>query len=454
MKQLQLQPIQGAAKQAQAEHQLREAIRKGLLQVGDPLPSIRNLAGQFAVHRNTVYWALMNLVAEGWLCAEARRGFFVDNLAKHFIQKRPQEIKKIQPEFQYDLRSGVCDLRLLDVNQFKRHLNKAINQMSVHDFGYGLTAGHPKFLTRLSEYLAQTRQMTQQKLIVTNGAIEAASIIVQNQIKPGDVVAMAEYTYPIMRDLFEQYGAKIVAIKLDEHGLSTEDLEHKLQKHKVKMVYVTPLYQYPTTVTMPIERRRNLLALAGQYHFNILEDDYVHELYYQQIPPPSLASMDQNNCVFYMSSFSKVLFPAIRLGFAAVPAKDFEAVLQRKYLASNQTEVFIQLAVAHMMQSGYFERYIRKVRRSLKERRDALYKTLENYPQLEFSKPLGGNALWIRADKELASIVTKAEKNKIRLVTESFFSLCSSRKPQHYFRLGFAGYTPKEMKRLLRWLME
>ena len=454
MNQLQLQTIQGSAKQSQAEQQLRAAITSSRLQIGDPVPSIRHLATQFSIHRNTVYCALMNLVAEGWLRSEARRGFFVSDLVGHFIKPKLDQVSAPKPTFQYDLRSGVCDLRLVDLNQFKRHLNAAINAMSVHDFGYGLTAGHPEFLNQLAQYLAQTRQITQQKLIVTNGAIEAASIIVQQQIKPGDKVAMAKYTYPVMRDLLVQYGAKIISISLDKGGLSTLDLEKKLKVHKIKLVYVTPLYQYPTTATMPLERRRTLLALASKYNFNILEDDYVHELYYQQMPPPSLASLDQESRVFYMSSFSKVLFPAIRLGFAAVPGQHFDSILQYKYLASNQTEVFMQLTVSHMMRSGYFERYMRKVRRSLKTRYDALLECLEKYPALEFIEPLGGNALWIRADKQLNKIILNAKKHKIRLVTESFFSLNNSKKPQQYFRLGFAGYTSLEMARLLRWLVK
>ena len=422
------------------------------MRVGEKLPSIRELAQQFNVHRNTVYLALNDLVAEGLLCSLPKKGFYVDPSIVEYYQLKQKKIVShkrgtAKSRLFYDLRSGTADLRNFDLNAFKHNFNHAITKMTHRDFEYGFTAGHPKLIAVLNSYLWQMRDIQQPDLLITNGSQEALYLLCQLLIRPSDTIALPALTYPAMKMLALQHNANIISIKLDAQGLEIDDLEKKLQQYRIRFLYITPHNQYPTTVTLPLSRRLKLLSLAKKYDFFIIEDDYAHEFSFAATPP-TLASMDRQQRVCYVSSFSKILLPSMRVGFVSLPKNLYKPCLHLKNLISRQNEVLTQLTLAEMIHSGYFEQYLRRLRKIIKYRRTFLVSKLQSLAEIEFKVPQVGLVFWLQTGRLTKFIINNAERHGILIETEHSYSVKKINKAARFIRLGFAKYDEHELSYL------
>ena len=463
MKSLTLSPLEiNTPKIHQITTQLQDFIRQGILKPHDALPSLRVLAQQWQVHRNTVHLALSELVAQGWLVNQPYKGFVVAQWVEQYVALDKIKPCKIDPivdtesagRSQFDLRSGVSDLRLFDIMKFKRCYNQAFTQATYQDLDYRYAQGVPQFRAVLGEYLRRVRGITTRELLITNGSQESLFILSQLLLQPGDYAAMPELTYPDAKRVFELRGARILPIALDREGLNMDSLEQQLQQYPIKLLYTTPQHQYPTTVTLPLVRRLKLLALAEQYNFYIIEDDYDHELHFVHTPPLALASADQYDRIFYLSSFTKILLPAIRVGFISSPQKFLNDLCDIKTLISRRNEPFAQMALTHWIQCGEFERQLRRTIRQLRQRRQVVIKLLQHYqPQLgfDFIVPDGGVALWLNMGQKTPQIITCAKQHNILLMDDRSYAVQPKQKPNGV-RLAFAKHTEKELTHALQLL--
>lgn len=447
---------------------IRDSIRKGQLRPGDVLPSTRDLGRKFQMHRHTVMSAIGELQAEGWITAHAKRFYQVNSiLPSKFLQPRKMlnraiSVDKISfsfgrlaqtpdyvpsSKYKYAFPSGFPDLRLFPMREFKSCLYDALRSPGV--LTYASPAGHERLIEQIQDYLRRVRAVDNRSIVVTNGSQEALFLLAQLLIKPGDIVAVEALGYPPAIEALRFAGAKLLPISVDLHGLDVEELDKFSKKHKIKAVYTTPLHQYPTTVSLTAVRRLQLYEVAVKNRILILEDDYDHEFHYTNQPVSPLASFDPASIVLYISTFSKVLFPSARIGFAAIPPTIAHEMSKLKRISSRQNETILQDAIARWMQQGEFEKHLRKMRRIYDERRLKMLADLREHqtrhPEISWTAPSGGMALWLETKRNSFILSERAAKKGVLVNAEARFRVDA--KAGTHLRLGFSGQTPQENSR-------
>lgn len=449
---------------------LRHAIQSGRLRPGERLPSCRRLAEMLGVHRHTVTAAADELVAEGWLEGGARRAHRVSAVlpsdffrprAKH-APARPQRTLKWRlareagpphvgsgggPDCRYSFTGGVPDLRLFPYEEFRACMAQALRSSPSRLGDYGDPAGHPEFIERLALYLRRVRALTGRRILVTHGSQEGMFLVGQLLLRQGDKVAVDELGFPPAWDAFRAAGAQLVPVRLDGQGMVPDALEAALERHEIRLIYLTPHHQYPTTVTLPAARRLRIYELASRRGIPIMEDDYDHEYHFRSQPIAPLASADPCGLVIYASTLSKVMFPSIRLGFLAVPEAIHRPLADLRAVVTRQSNIFLQDAVARWMDNGGFERHLRRMRRVYAERRDALVGALSagrgSGLPLDWKVPDGGMALWLDCGMDSDAIAREARLRGLLVQPESRFRFNATRAGTH-LRLGYASRTPEE----------
>jgi GntR family transcriptional regulator/MocR family aminotransferase len=451
---------------------LRQAIQSGRLKPGERLPSCRRLAVMLGVHRHTVSAATAELVAEGWLKGGERRAHTVAAvLPSEFFKTRAGQsaprcpkplkwrlVRNAGPvagspsgarEHQYTFAGGVPDLRLFPYDEFRTCLAQAFRRAPTDLGGYGDPAGHPDFVERLSLYLRRVRSLTGRRILVTHGSQEGMYLTAQLLLRPGDKVAIDELGFPPAWDAFRAAGADLAPVKLDAEGMVPEALEAVLSREPVHLIYLTSHHQFPTTVTLPVERRQRIYELASRHGIPIIEDDYDHEFHFRSQPIAPLASNDPCELVIYTSTLSKIMFPSMRLGFLAVPEAIYSPLVNLRAVMTRQNNVFLQDAVARWIDTGGFERHLRRMRREYEERRDALVEALAAGRRaglpLEWRVPCGGMALWLDCGVNSDAVAREASARKVLVQPESRFRFAGTGAGTH-LRLGYASQTPQEIR--------
>jgi len=451
---------------------LRQAIQSGRLKPGERLPSCRQLALMLGVHRHTVTAAADELVAEGWLKGGERRAHRVAAvLPSEFFRSRtgkaaPRCLRPLKWRLvrragvmktgtggtrghRYVFAGGVPDLRLFPYDEFRACVAQALRSAAGRPGGYGDPAGHPGFIDRLSLYLRRVRALTGRRIVVTHGSQEGMFLTAQLLLRTGDKVAVDELGFQPAWDAFRAAGADLVPVRLDANGMVPEALEAALNDEPVRLIYLTSHHQHPTTVTLPAERRLRIYELASRRGVPILEDDYDHEFHFRSQPIAPIASSDPCELVIYTSTLSKIMFPSMRLGFLAVPEAIYQPLVNLRAVMTRQNNIFLQDAVARWIDSGGFERHLRRMRRTYQERRDALVDALAvgrraGLP-LDWSVPDGGMALWLDCGVDSDAVAREASARKVLVTPESRYRFTGTRTGTH-LRLGYASQTPEEIR--------
>lgn len=468
MKELRLNLTSSSApKYQQLADAIRSAIRQGRVRPGEALPSSRELARRYSMDRHTVMNAIGELEAEGWVRAHEKRHYEVnETLPSAFLRPQSTLQKQIAVQqtsyrfarssrvgeyipvsrFGHSFPSGFPDLRLFPMKEFKSHFYDALR--SRKSLGYGDPAGDEGLISQIEMYLRRVRNIDNREVIITHGSQEAIFFLAQLLIQPGDSVAIEALGYPPAAEALKFAGAKLIAIPVDADGLCVDRLEKILAKTRIRLLYVTPLHQYPTTVTLTASRRLKLYELACKHDFLILEDDYDNEFHYVSQPVAPLASFDPAGRILYVSTLSKVLFPSARLGFMSVPKPVALEVARLKRISSRQNEQLLQVAIGRWMKSGGFEKHLRKMRRTYEERCDSMHETLlaiqRSHPQISWRKPDGGMALWLNTAGDSAKLAERAARAGILVMPEANFRMDGG--PGTHLRLGFSAQTPAENK--------
>lgn len=446
---------------------IRLAIRNRQLLPSEALPSVKQLADMLSINRHTVMKGLAELVAEGWLESIERIGYHVvsDLPIETSLTVTSQQLRQIEvntqcsdfnfklvkrgcplPEYpsnnyQFNFTGGQPDLSLFPYAEFKSQMSDVLIRKDKSHFGYGDSAGDKDLIEEIKIYLRRVRALTNREVVITNGSQEALFIISQLLLQAGDKVAVEHLGYPPAWAAFRSSGAELVGIKQDQHGMLPSDLEKKLKLGKIKLIYLTPLHQYPTTVTLPVSRRMKIYQLACHYNIPIIEDDYDHEFHYSCQPLAPMASDDPIGLVIYISTFSKIMFPGARIGFIAVNQSLAQAIAEYRLLICHKGNVLMQSALARWMKSGEFERHLRRTTRKYQQRRDHAVQLLNQKSLFNYEIPDGGMALWLNINNTKISakaLVKRAKQQGIYLQGEGDFQLNSAVNTDSYLRLGFA----------------
>ena len=444
---------------------------RGRLRVGDALPGARSLAGSLGVHRNTVVAAYAELEAQGWIALEqGRRPRVVAPLAgppRRFAEQAelrthtPDEVGFSLPRGEGELLpprpraplalwGGVPDVRLLPRALIARAYHRRALRGGRDLWEYTPDPrGHPHLRRELSAMVSRTRGLvaTADDVLVTRGSQMAIALLAELLLRPGDVVAVEDPGYAPAWAALRRTGAKLVPIRVDEDGLRVGDLAALLDRTPVRAVYVTPHHQYPTTVMLSPARRLELLELARRRRLAILEDDYDHEFHYEGRPALSLASADRHGVVVYIGSLSKILSPALRLGFVVAPPPLIARLAARRAVFDRQGDLVLEASIADMLEDGGIERHVRRTARVYKGRRDFLVARLDAVfgERLQVRTPAGGMALWARATFDVEAWQEKAESGGVFFQTARSFTFDGS--APNVARFGFALRNEAELRR-------
>lgn len=416
---IQLHPKSDKTLYEQIYEYIRNEIRTGHLLQNEKLPSTRFLAEYLQVSRTTVDMAYGQLVAEGYLEARPQRGYFVcavDNLYEIEMQPSDVEAKSVTAEEQevcpYDFSPTAIDMRFFPYATWKKISKNILVDAKSSMFALGEPQGDLELRTTICRYLHGSRGVNCEPEQIIIGAGNDFLLLLLEKILGRHIhVAMENPTYVKAYKIFHSFAYPVSFVPMDENGIRVD----ALRGTDAQVAYVMPSHQYPTGVAMPIGRRLELLKWAaeeeGRY---LIEDDYDSEFRYKGKPLPSLQASDTNGRVVYIGTFSKAIAPAIRISYMVLPYPLLEKYRKECGFFSSSVSRIDQTILNEFIKDGYFERYLNKMRKQYRIKRDFLLNELK--PLEQSFRVSGGNAgLHIlltdrkgRSEEELAAAAEKA----------------------------------------------
>jgi GntR family transcriptional regulator/MocR family aminotransferase len=447
---------------AQLAHQLRKAIAEGLLSAGTCLPSTRALATTLNISRNVVVAAYDELFAEGYLEGRHGSGTYVSqdlparphasrpSPPRHPRWVRPSTLPRVQPPSSereiIEFRLGTPMIAPLSTRVWREIWHKAIRHLPPNTCGS--PKGDPGLRAALADYLGRARGIACQAddLIVTSGATQALDLLTRAILAPGDRVGFEEPGYPTARHMLAASGAQIHPLTVDEDGVRVDQLPRG--PAAPVLVYVTPSNQYPLTTRLSVVRRLALLDWARTNDSLIIEDDYDSEFRFHAPPLPALASLDTSGHVAYMGTFSKVLTPALRIGYLLVPPPLREPIERLKRFSDYHTSWPTQQALAVLLSEGYLDRHIRRMRLHYAQKRQMLKEAFAPIDSLAQLRGLDAGLhayLELRADLPSQDVAQAARKRGVIIST---LDSCYLGIPdRNGILLGYGGLAPQDVVR-------
>jgi GntR family transcriptional regulator/MocR family aminotransferase len=411
---------------------LRQGILSGSLAAGTRLPACRPLARDLGVNRITVKNAYSELEADGLVFSRVGSGTYVlppnplppvskSNLeadwpfwqinlqarntgSKHaVIQDMLKDARHPNP---INFASGISDSRQFPAEEFRKTIQSVMRRDGIAAMDYGEHNGYAPLREGITHILAsQGLQTRPENILITAGSQQAIALVSQVILKPEDVILVESPTYSIAMELFHALGFRIVGIPMDNQGMQVEKLERLLQQHHPKLIYTIPNFHNPTGTCLNSARRRQLMILAERYNIPILEDDFVGDLRYEGRAQPSLKALDPGGQVIYVSTFSKMLMPGLRVGFLVADGPVYDSLLVLKRLSDLATPTLIQRALEAYVTVGRYQAYLRRSCQVFRKRRDAMVLAINRYlpAGISFTPPQGGLHIWLRLPEDLSS---------------------------------------------------
>jgi GntR family transcriptional regulator / MocR family aminotransferase len=415
----------------QIERYLRQGILSGSLAADTRLPASRQLARDLGVNRITVENAYAVLETDGLIYSKMGSGTYVlpPNplfafskqtpgapwpLWQQSLEDRTQEDKPLNGVSKKPARhpqlisfaSGIGDAHLFPAEDFRKVLQTVMRRDGIAALDYGEPNGHAPLRETITHILAsQGLQTRSENVLITAGSQQALSLVSQLLLKPGDVIMVESPTYSGALELFRALGFKVVGVPIDWQGMQVEALEKLLQQHHPKLIYTIPTFHNPTGTCLSTARRIELIILADRYNVPILEDDFVGDLRYEGRSQPALKALDPGGRVIYVSTFSKILMPGLRVGFLVAEGPIYHHLVSFKRVNDLATSTLIQRALEAYVTVGRYQSYLRRSCQIFHKRRDAMLSAIQRYLPAEISldPPQGGLFIWLQLPENLSS---------------------------------------------------
>lgn len=400
-----------------------DALLRSRARPGTRLPSTRALADQLGISRMTVTLVYQELAAQGYLQPLARSGFVVaDSMPNRriptaaprsttpsrdgpdwgdWLDHRPGRRRVIRKpanwrDYRWPFIFGQADPRLFNHNAWRDCARRALG---TRDFGSLAADQHGQDDPMLVDYIISNSlprrgiQASPDQVLVTLGAQNALYIATQLLTAPDRLAATEDPGYPDFAEALRGTGCPIHFARVDEHGLDPDDLPRQ-----TRLVFTTPSHNIPTGATMPLARRHALLGRAERDGFLIIEDDYDFEMSYLAPPAPSLKSLDRSGRVIYLGSFSKSLFPGLRIGYMVAPAPFIARARELRAIILRHAPSHLQRITAYFLALGHYDAHVVRLRQALSRRRAAMEQALAQTPlRVAGAAQQGGSSLWVEA---------------------------------------------------------
>jgi GntR family transcriptional regulator/MocR family aminotransferase len=447
---------------------LRHAILNGDIRHGSQLVPTRALAEQLGIARNSVLYAYERLAEEGFIAA-SRHGSIVSCVALPAataeavsaapvsrLSRRVAELPRDRGArgTQSPFQAGVPALDEFPVAQWRASMERAWRSVDARDLGYGYHAGHPSLRRTVAEYVRVSRgvRCTADQVFITSGTHASLDLCARMLADPGDTAWLENPGYHGARIAFQSAGLNIVPIPVDAAGLApTED---HWQRTPPRLVYITPSHQYPLGSVLSLERRWSIIDNIVERGAWIIEDDYDSELRHSGPPLPSVQGLRDAAPVVYLGTFSKTMFPALRIGFMIVPASLAPEIGGVIGEMSRQGRVADQVALADCIESGKYARHLRRMRRIYQQRREAMVSAIYTHMDdlVTVSSDGSGMHLTMRLDAPLLDRDVSAALRERGMSVSPLSAYCHQGEDASRFNgfmLGYAGVRPEKADRLI-----
>jgi GntR family transcriptional regulator/MocR family aminotransferase len=438
---------------------LRRAILDGKLSAGDRLPSSRELTQDLSMSRNTVVAALNQLSVEGYLVSTVGSGTFVNHSVpttsarRHTAQankdaklsKRGDALSTTFCAHQLEIQPftpGVADFSAFPVALWQRLQNKHWRMTYPDMLDYSYAGGYGPLRRAVADYLRVFRSvpLDVEQVIITSGTQQSLELCALMLADHNDTVWLEDPAYWGAVKAFMAAGLKLHPVAVDQHGIAPQPQD---EAQPPRLIYVTPSHQYPTGAVMSLARRQQILTLARQHKAWVLEDDYDSEFRFSGPPISSLAGLDTDAQVLYMGSFSKVLYPGLKLGYMVVPKKLAARFKQAHYDLNRPGQMPLQAALAEFIEMGHFANALRRARQSYAERRrcllEALQPCLGEHAQISGTEQ--GLHLCVRLPQEIDDQALAVRIGQLGLTVRPLSAYCLSRTDARGLVIGY-GYAP------------
>lgn len=455
---------------------MRQAILGGALGAGEQLPSTRDLAEQLGISRTVVVLAYEHLLAEGFITGRGGSGTYVsDGLAGNVAAGARKRARLRLSRFgnavtessmatvdtplqrpvapRYNFMYARSDLETFPFAMWRRMLLRQARKGSTRQFDYGSALGNADLRVAISAHLRRSRAVVcdPSEVIVVNGSQQALDLVMRVLVDPGDPVAIEDPHYDGVREALRATGARLRPVPVDREGLDPARIPDD-----AGMVFVTPSHQFPTGAILSLDRRLALLKWARRRNAVIVEDDYDGEFHYDGRPLESLQGLDREGRIVYIGTFSRTVFPSLRIGYLIAPASLVPALTAAKWLSDLHSASLEQQTLAEFIAGGMYERHLRRLRRRNTARRTALLDVVHKYlgDRVEVTGEGAGAhvALWPKEQVSEEGVIEAAAKRGVGIYG---ISHCFLRRPSRPgFLLGYARLTEREIREGVRLLGE
>jgi len=456
-------------------NQIIEKIDNNNLRPGDMLPSTRKLAEILGIHRATVSLAYQELWSLGFIelnpgvCAKVRKRANIatktcsihksnidwqknssqesNNIMETYIKVNTSVENEDSSEY-IDFSTLNMDTKIFPVENFRTCLNETIKKNGTELFQYGDPLGYQPLREYISYHLKNHGiSVSPEEVFITNGTQQAIDLVLRMIAEPGKSVAIEAPTYKEIIPLIKHFKLEAMEIPIDKNGMNLSILEEKIKVKKPVLIYTMPNFQNPTGVTTDQIHREKLIYIAEKYRIPILEDGFEEEMkYFGKVVLP-IKSMDKHNVVIYCSTFSKVLFPGIRVGWIAADEECIKRLTALRHFSEISLSMVLQAGMYNFCIRGFYDKHINKLHRIYRKRMQIALNSLNKYVNkdlAEWIEPIGGYFIWLKL-KEKPSLCLDKVFNmygiKVSLGNNYFFSVTSDT----YLRLSISALSEEEM---------
>lgn len=467
-------------KKQSLQSQLREALVKAILEgrvaLNSPLPSSRELARQLNVARNTVVLAYQHLIDERYLIALERRGYFVNPeilegrvslngdstsensnaeysgpltelLSSNTLSQQRNINRPVNwQDYEYPFIYGQTDPELFPVNDWRESSRLTLSVNAISEWARDGVDNDDELLIRQIHTKVLPRRgvwAQPEEILITTGAQNALYLLAQLLLNNERCVGLEDPCYADARNMFSLFTNRRVLFNVGESGVEVDD-----RARTCDVLYVTPSHQCPTTSTLPLDKRHELLFQADLHDFVIIEDDYESELNFVGEPTPALKSLDKKGSVIYVGSLSKTLAPGLRVGFMVGPKKLIEQARALRRLMYRHPASNNQRTVGHFLALGHHDSVMLRISQTLQRRWVAMDKALSRYFTFSTTAPVfGGSSFWVALP--LGMSASKLEVEAARqgiIISAGDHYFASETGPKNFFRLGFSSIAESKIE--------
>ncbi len=440
----------------QLHEKIKSAILGGEIGRGDRLPPTRELAGLLGLNRTTVSAAYELLESEGLIRGHVGRGSYVEGPeerldwpalmqpadtapAGHTLDSAPISFASSRPSE-----------ALFPLDEFRATCREVVDSdEAAQILQLGPAAGYGplrRYLLRQARRRGTAGEADD--ILITSGCQQAFDLLQRVLAAHGETVLLEDPVYPGLRNVFLRGGARVTGVPVGEHGIEVEPLAHAIEKERPRLMVLTPNFQNPTGTTIPEIARRNVLALARRAGVVVAENDLYGELRYRGGEIPSLKRLDPSGDTIYLSSFSKIAFPGLRVGWAIGPRHFIARLTEAKQLSDLHSDQLSQAVLLRFAASGRLATHHQKMLARGRERLEATIEACAAHlpPGSRFTRPEGGMNIWIRLPEpvDAGELAARASREGVSFVAGSHFAV--SRPHSHSLRLSFAGLDPEQIR--------